>query len=84
MTELLAQIEADPAGPAVETLNYGVSCKGVDFGMLTARNQLISKVINPLLDQILVPLKQDHVIDSETKYVVNVVVTATRDIDTVQ
>ena len=31
-----------------EKLNYGVECKDIDFGLLTARNQLIKRVISPL------------------------------------
>lgn len=75
-------------GPEVEKLNYGVSCTGVDFGMLNARNQLVSKVIGPLVDKIMIPLKQDRALrggtNSEQRYTVNLVITAERDIDTVQ
>ena len=77
-----------PAGPQVEKLNYAVECKDIDFGMLNARNQLISKVVNPSLDMILAGVKQDRALrqgtDSETEYKVSIVVTSTRDIDTVQ
>jgi hypothetical protein len=77
-----------PKGPEVERLNYGCECIALDFGMLNARNQLISKVVNPLLDMILASIKQDRALrqgtDSETKYKLSVVVTSNRDIDTVQ
>lgn len=71
-----------------ERLNYGVSCKNVDFGMLNARNQLVSKILNPLIDKLMIPLKQDRALRGGThsgqRYTVNVIVTAERDIDTVQ
>ena len=63
-----------------EKLNYGVECKDIDFGLLTARNQLIKRVISPLLDMIDPQVKADHVIDSETVYTVSVIVTSTREI----
>ena len=64
------------AGPL--RLNYGVACKAVDFGMLTARNQLISKVINPLLDMAIGQVKQDRAqnIGTGLRYTVNVVISA--------
>ena len=81
-------VEETPGGPLSEKLNYGVSCKRVDFGMLNARNQLVSKVVNPLLDMIMVELKKDRALrggtDSGQRYTVNIIVTAERDIDTVQ
>jgi hypothetical protein len=75
-------------GPEVEKLNYGVSCNSVDFGLLNARNQLISKVINPLIDKLMIPLKQDRALRGGTgsgqRYTVSVIVVAERDLDTVQ
>jgi hypothetical protein len=71
-----------------ERLNYGVSCEGVDFGTLNARNQLIAKVVNPLIDRIMAPLKEDRGLrgdtDSGQRYTINVIVTAERDVETVQ
>jgi hypothetical protein len=72
------------AGPQIEKLNYGVSCVELDYGTITARNQLIKNVINPLMDMIDAYLKPDHIVDSKTKYKVALVVTSTREIDTVQ
>ncbi len=71
-------------GPSVERLNYAVECTDIDFGLLSARNQLIKKVINPLMDLIDERLKPDRVIDSHTVYKLSLVVTSTREIDTVQ
>jgi uncharacterized lipoprotein YajG len=80
--------ELYPKGPETEKLNYGVECKGIDFGLLNARNQLISRVVNPLIDKIMNAVKKDremrHGTDSQTKYTISVIVTSTRDIDTVQ
>jgi len=71
-------------GPEVDKKNYAVECVDLDYGILCARNQLIKNVINPLMDMIDAYLKPDHVIDSKTKYKVALVVTSTREIDTVQ
>lgn len=73
-----------PKGPETMRLNYAVECKDLDFGLLCARNQLIKRVINPLMDMIDAKLKYDHVVDSKTVYTVSLVVTSTRDVDTVQ
>jgi uncharacterized lipoprotein YajG len=74
-------------GPQVEKLNYAVECKDLDFGILNARNQLISKVVNPLLDMILNSVKEDRALrqgtDSETEYKVSIVVTSERQLETV-
>ena len=81
-------MEAEVSGPQLEKLNYGVECKNVDFGMLNARNQLISRIVNPLLDKIMTPLKNDRALNGDTgkqvKYCVSVIVTATRELETVQ
>jgi hypothetical protein len=71
-------------GPEVDKKNYAVECVELDYGTITARNQLIKNVINPLMDIIDAYLKPDHIIDSKTKYKVALVVTSTREIDTVQ
>jgi hypothetical protein len=75
-------------GPQEEKLNYGVECKNVDFGMLNARNQLVSKILNPLMDKIMTPLKNDRALNGDTdqrvKYSVSLIVTAIREIETVQ
>lgn len=72
-------------GPQVERLNYGTSCKGIDFGLLNARNQLIKTVVNPLLDMILKSVMADRALRGgsglKQRFVVNVVVTAERDAD---
>ena len=84
MFENIEVIEGGPAGPETERQNYAVECKDIDYGLFTARNQLIKKVINPLMDMIDAKLKADHVVDSKTVYTVSLVVTSTRDVDTVQ
>jgi hypothetical protein len=71
-------------GPSIEKLNYAVECKEIDYGLLTARNQLIKRIINPLMDMIDETLKPDHVVGSKTSYTLSLVVTSTREIDTVQ
>lgn len=51
-----------------ETKKYAIEVKGFDFGVLSARNQLISRLINPALDTLLVEPFHDHEIDSQTLY----------------
>ena len=72
----------------LEHLTYGVQCGNLDFGMLNARNQLVSKVFNPLMDKIMAPLKADRALrgctDSKQRFTVSVIVTAERDVETVQ
>jgi hypothetical protein len=84
LTDIETQPITVPLGPAVEKLNYAVECKDLDYGIVTAPNQLIKRVINPLMDMIYQTLKPDHVVDSKTKYTLSLVITSTRDIDTVQ
>lgn len=47
---------------------YAIEVKGFDFGLLTARNQLITKLVNPALDTLLVEPVWDHIKGSETQY----------------
>jgi len=80
----IEHIKDSPQGPLIEKLNYAVECKDLDYGIITARNQLIKQVFHPLMDMIEQTLKPDHVVDSKTKYTLSLVITSTRDIDTVQ
>jgi len=84
MNEPNAQSQLSPMPAAVEKLNYGVSCKNVDFRTLKARNQFISRVIGPLMDKIMVVLEQDRHEGAGTRYTVNLVVVAETDIDSIQ
>ena len=51
---------------------YGVQCDSIDFGTLNARNQLITKAINPALDTLLAAPIYDHKIDSGTRYTIKI------------
>jgi hypothetical protein len=73
-----------PKGPETEKRNYAVECKDLDYGLITAPNQLVKRVINPLMDMIYAKLKPDHIVDSRTVYTLSLVVTSTSEIDTVQ
>jgi hypothetical protein len=88
MSEAQLATDYPIAGPEVEKLNYAAECLGLDFGLINARNQLIKQVCNPLLDMIINSIKEDRALrsgtDSETKYKVAIVISSTRDIDTVQ
>jgi hypothetical protein len=52
----------------METKAYAIVIHDFDFGILNARNQLISKVINPALDTLLTEPIWDHIRGSETSY----------------
>lgn len=52
--------------------SYGVEAKGFDFGTLNARNQLITKIINPALDTLLAEPVFDHKIGSRTRYTLKI------------
>ena len=93
MSELLPAVQpmrneiVQPAeGPQVERLNYGVSCKDIQYRTLKSRNQLIKTVVNPLLDMILACIERDggEVQGCRQRFIVNVVMTQERDLDTVQ
>jgi hypothetical protein len=80
--EVVSSVE----GPQVERLNYGVSCKGVNYRTLKSRNQLIKNVVNPLIDMIMQSVERDggEKEGRNQRFTVNIVVTAECDIDTVQ
>lgn len=80
------EIVSPIAGPQVERLNYGVSCKGINYRTLNARNQLIRTVVNPLIDMILRSIEKDggERTGANQRFTINIVVTAESDIDTVQ
>lgn len=52
----------------LETKSYAVSINEFDFGLLSARNQLMVKVIAPALDMLLTEPIWDHIKGSETRY----------------
>ena len=52
----------------MEPKRYAIEVNGFDFGLLNARNQLISKLINPALDTLLAEPIHDHIVGSETRY----------------
>lgn len=84
LSENIEIIKGGPKGPETERLNYAVNCKDLDFGIISARNQLIKRVINPLMDMLDFKVKGEHIVDSKTTYTLSIVITSTRDIDTVQ
>ena len=67
-----------------EPKRYAIEVKGFDFGLLNARNQLISKVINPALDTLLIEPVHDHIIDSETVYSLTIYLKAEIPEDSIQ
>jgi hypothetical protein len=65
----------------VDKKSYAAQAGPITFGTLTARNQLVRQAINPLLDALVPQAKHDHVVDSETRYTVKILLIAERDID---
>ncbi len=80
------EVVSGAEGPQVERLNYGLSCKGVNYRTLKARNQLVKTVVGPLLDMIVLAVDRDggERQGCNQRFTVNVVVTAECDVDTVQ
>jgi hypothetical protein len=64
-----------------EWSNYNRGMVGLDFGLLNARNQLILKVINPILDELIREIKLEHLTDSSTVYDVALLIQSKRDIE---
>ena len=50
------------------TQNWLVTASTFDYGLLTARNQLIKNVIAPMLDQMMPSVKAEHVVDARETY----------------
>lgn len=65
---------------STESKKYGVKCDGLDFGLLNARNQLIRQAINPALDTLLATPIFEHVVDSETRYSLQILLVSEREI----
>ena len=64
-----------------EIKTYAAEVKDFDFGLLNARNQLIVKLINPLLDMLLIEPVHDHVTGSETSYDLTIYLKSKRDVE---
>ena len=75
------EITESAKGPQVEVLKYALQMHGFDYGTLMARNQLVRLVIGPLLDSVEHALKLDHVVGSETKYTLKLIIESERDIE---
>ena len=84
MTDHHAQSYAqghDDMEKPVEILKYALQCHGADYGAITARNQFVKLIINPLMDSVMESLKLDHVIGSETRYTVKLIIESERAIE---
>ena len=73
---------ADPE--SYETQNWLVTATTFDYGLLTARNQLVKNVIGPMLDQLMPSVKSEHVIDSGEKYTLKIFLERVREVRSVQ
>ena len=73
--------EISPESLRVDTRSYAASVTAFDFGLLNARNQLIVRLINPLLDMLLLEPLHDHVTGSETLYDITIYLKSHRQVD---
>lgn len=64
----------------VERKAIGCNSDGIDFALLTSRNQLITRAINPMLDMLVNPTKQSHIVDSNTRYSIQIILKSERDL----
>ena len=65
----------------IDKKSYAAQAGPIDFGTLTARNQLVRLAIGPLLDALVPQAKHDHRVDSETRYTIKLLLIAETDID---
>ena len=71
--------DIEPAKTASQM--WGAEASYFDFGLLNARNQLVYKVINPVVDALLNEAKVDHVKDSGDRYQLKIYLIRERDTD---
>ena len=62
-----------------DSKSWGAEAKHFDFGLLSSRNQLVLKVINPVVDALLNEAKHDHVTDSGDRYQLKIYLIRERD-----
>jgi hypothetical protein len=66
---------------STETKKYGVQAGPITFGTLNSRNQLVIKVLNPALDELLALPAYEHVTDSQTTYRIKIMLVSEREIE---
>ncbi|CAB4121080.1 hypothetical protein UFOVP154_21 [uncultured Caudovirales phage] len=64
-----------------DTQTWGAEAKHFDFGILSSRNQLVLKVINPVVDALLNEARVDHVKDSGDRYQLKIYLVRERDVE---
>ena len=72
---------AQESGQLFDAKTWGAEAKHFDFGILSSRNQLVSKVINPVVDALLNEARHDHVKDSGDCYQLKIYLIRERDTD---
>jgi hypothetical protein len=65
---------------STEVKKYGVVAGTFDFGVLNSRNQLVARVLNPALDELLALPRLEHVVDSGTLYSFRIMLVAEREV----
>lgn len=65
----------------IDKKSYAAQAGPIDFGAITARNQLVRQAINPILDAIVPQAKHDHRVGAQTRYTVKILLIAETDID---
>ena len=66
---------------AYKSQNWLVTATTFDYGLLTARNQFVKNVINPMLDQMMPTVKQEHVVDAKERYTLRIYLERVYDLD---
>lgn len=65
----------------IDKKSYAAQAGPIDFGTLTARNQIVRMAIGPILDALVPQAKHDHRVGAETRYTVKILLIAETDID---
>ena len=73
--------ERTEGGKRIEVLKYALQMHDIDYGHLMARNQFVKRVINPLMDATEKAIKLDHVVGSETRYKVSLLIESEREVE---
>ena len=79
MSNAAQEAYIDPAKCDLQT--WGAEAKHFDFGLLSSRNQLVLKVINPVVDALLNEARHDHVKDSGDRYQLKIYLIRERDVE---
>ena len=81
MSHAQAEARTEKDSKPVEILKYALQVHGIDYANVIARNQFVKHVINPMMDSVDKSLRLDHVVGSETRYTVKMIIESEREIE---